>query len=365
MKVLAVSSYAQLGGGELNLRSLLRARPPGVEVGAIVIGAGPLGPELVRTGTAVWSAGRFSGRPSAGDLVRFGRGMARVVADERPDVIFAVGIKAALMAMAARPLMSPRVAPPIIWYKVDFSLDRWLSRPLATAVDGVVAVSRAVAEDLGPRLRAGKVIAVIPPVVDLPREISRDDDGPPLIGALGTLMPIKGFEHLVHAAAQLRTRFPDLQTVIGGGDAPAFPGERLRLSELAAELGVAERVTLPGFVDAAELLRRSTVYVSATYSDGRYGFEGLSAAMLEASWMGVPVVATRGGGTPEGLVDGVTGTLVAPGEPAELASAIADLLSDTERAHRMGQEGRRFAQDRFAPERVAARLFTKLETVTR
>ena len=363
VKVLALSSYAQLGGGELNLRSLLRARPPEVDASAVVIGDGPLVPELVRVGTGVWSGTRFSGRPSGADVAAFGRGLARILAAERPDVMFAVGVKAAVMAAASRPFLGPRTAVPIVWYKVDFSLDRWLARPLAATVDGVVGVSRAVVESLGPRLTRRRLISVIPPVVDLPADIARDDTGPPMIAAMGTLMPIKGFEHLIRAVAQLATRFPELRTVIGGGDAPAFPGERARLSALAADLGIADRVSLPGFVDATDLLHRSAIYVSATYSDGRYGFEGLSAAMLEASWMGIPVVATRGGGTPEGIIDGTTGMLVSPARPDELASALAGLLSDPDRARGMGAAGRSFAQERFAPEAVASRLFSALTTV--
>jgi glycosyltransferase involved in cell wall biosynthesis len=85
--------------------------------------------------------------------------------------------------------------------------------------------------------------------------------------------------------------------------------------------------------------------------------------MLEASWVGLPVVATRAGGTPEGVDDGVTGTLTKPGDPAALASAIAPYLRDRALARRTGEAGARLARERFAPATAALRLFAALEQV--
>jgi glycosyltransferase involved in cell wall biosynthesis len=93
--------------------------------------------------------------------------------------------------------------------------------------------------------------------------------------------------------------------------------------------------------------------------------EGLSGAMLEASWVGLPVVATRGGGTPEGLKDGVSGTLVDPADPVGMAGAIAPYLRDPELARGAGEAGRRFTREHFAPEVAAARLFEALGNAAR
>jgi glycosyltransferase involved in cell wall biosynthesis len=86
--------------------------------------------------------------------------------------------------------------------------------------------------------------------------------------------------------------------------------------------------------------------------------------MLEASWAGVPVVATAGGGTAEGLVDGGTGTLIDRPEPQALAAAIGRYLGDRELNERAGEAGRGFARERCDPQRASRRLFELLRTVS-
>jgi phosphatidylinositol alpha-1,6-mannosyltransferase len=125
---------------------------------------------------------------------------------------------------------------------------------------------------------------------------------------------------------------------------------------------MADRVELAGFVeDVGEILGRLTVFVSATYRDDRgFGREGFGAAILEASWVGLPVVVTRGGGSSEAMRDGVTGTLVDPQSPAALAEAIAPYLRDPELARATGQAGRLFVRKHFSPAQLALRQFETL-----
>jgi glycosyltransferase involved in cell wall biosynthesis len=74
----------------------------------------------------------------------------------------------------------------------------------------------------------------------------------------------------------------------------------------------------------------------------------LPNVVLEASAAGVPVVATAVGGTPEAVVDGQTGLLVAPGDPYALTDAVVDLLTDPARRARAGATGRAFVRERFS-----------------
>jgi glycosyltransferase involved in cell wall biosynthesis len=116
--------------------------------------------------------------------------------------------------------------------------------------------------------------------------------------------------------------------------------------------------------DMEAFYARLTVYVSASYreSDGRGG-EGAGLALSEASWSGLPVVATRSGGTDEVVIDEVTGLLVPPAAPTELARALRRILRDPELAASLGEAGRDFAQTRFSPSRCAAQLFEEWRSV--
>jgi glycosyltransferase involved in cell wall biosynthesis len=323
LRVLAVSSYGVLGGAELSLVTFLDHRPPGVDATALLVEDGPLGERLGAAGIPVRVARGQRGRPSPAGAARFTRSLGALLRRERPDVVWAVGMKAAALALPACRL----AGVPLVWNKVDFSLDRAIALPLGAGVHAVVGVSRAVTEALGPFRR--KVVAVVEPPVRLSDDaVVAPAASPPAIGTLGRLEPVKGQERIVRAAALLSGEFPDLRVLLFGDESPAHPGHRAELRSLADALGLGERVELPGYADdAVAALSRLTVFVTATWRDERgYGWEGLSGAMLEAAWVGLPVVAARGGGTAEGLVDGVTGTLVEEADPALLAAIHRRLL---------------------------------------
>ncbi len=358
MKVLAVASSARLGGAELSLAEFLRHRPPEAEVHVLTLGEGPLCERLSAEGLACASAAGLESRPGVRALAGFARTLGSAIRRLKPDVILAVGIKAASLSVpVARALRVP-----IVWQKVDFSHDARLARPLALAVNGVIAVSQASAEALGP-LRARRLRAVVGPPVRLADLPYREPASPePTIGTLAALAPYKGQQDIISAAALLTCEFPQLRVILAGAPLDDYPAYPEQLRELAASLGLSGQVEQAGFrSDAEEVIERLDVFVNATFRDeDGFGLEGLSGAMLEASWVGRPVVATRGGGTPEGVLEGVTGTLVEARDPAALAGAIAPYLRDRQLAERTGRAGRQFARERFAPQHVAERLFEVL-----
>jgi hypothetical protein len=358
LKVLAVSSSGSLGGAELSLAEFVLRRPPHVRVEALLVGDGPLRDRLTEQGIRARALRGYEGRPTLAGLVRFTRSLSKIMREARPDVIWATGVKAASLAVAAG-----RIAGvPVVWHKVDFSFDAWLARPLAVAVNGVVSVSEAVAAPLGV-LRARRLLGVIGPPVRLPDELEvTPNASEPTVGTVATLTPYKGHRHIIEAAGMLSAEFPRLRVLLVGASSPDYPDYPSELKSLIEHLGLTERVEFTGFVeDVAEVLGRLTVFVNATYRDeAGFGLEGLSGAMLEASWVGLPVVATRGGGTAEGLRDGTTGVLVRAADPADLAAALGTYLRDPELARRTGEAGRRFARERFAPTAASARLFAAL-----
>ncbi len=359
MRVLAISSYGVLGGAELSLAEFLAHRPASVEAAALLVEDGPLRACLAQRGVPTWVADGYRGRPTPVRLARFTRSLLGLLERTDPDVVWATGLKAASMAAPACRLA--RV--PVVWQKVDFSLDTVLTLPLGAAVNGVVSVSEAVAAALGP-LRSRRLMAVIAPPIRLAHDLRVvPRERPPTIGTLATLTPIKGQRHIIEAAALLLDEFPDLRVLLAGAPAAGHHDYPDELRRLADRVGMADRVELTGFVeDVTEILGRLTVFVNATYRiDRRFGREGFGAAMLEASWAGLPVVATRGGGSPEGMRDGLTGTLVDPADPAGLARAIAPYLRDPEHARMTGEAGWRFAREHFAPERLTAQMFCTLD----
>ena len=126
--------------------------------------------------------------------------------------------------------------------------------------------------------------------------------------------------------------------VVQAGGGPLEGDARRRI----AELGLARRVHVLGTRrDAAALLRASQLALMTSI------YEGLPNALLEAQHLGVPVVATTAGGTPEAVADGETGVLAPPRDVDALTRACLELLDDAERRQRMGAAGRRRIEQRF------------------
>ncbi|PYO27018.1 MAG: glycosyltransferase family 1 protein, partial [Candidatus Rokuibacteriota bacterium] len=147
--------------------------------------------------------------------------------------------------------------------------------------------------------------------------------GAPLIAVLCRLSPIKGLEYFLEAATTLAASVPEARFLIVG-EADAQDAEyRRRLEAYADRLGLGRRVVFTGLrLDVPAVLDEVAVSVLPSLS------EGLSNVLLESMAAGVPVVATRVGGNPEAVEEGVTGLLVPPRDAAGLAGAIARVLED-------------------------------------
>jgi glycosyltransferase involved in cell wall biosynthesis len=269
-RTLVVLGTGQPGGAELATLTLLRHAPADLQVEALVLTPGPVVERLQGMGVTV-SVDSLVGRPGLRRAARFHRAFRRLLARVEPDVVLAVGIKPATLCVAGARMA--RV--PIVWHKVDFAHDARLARPLARACSGVVAVSEAVAA----AVPAGRVLGVLPPPVRLPDGYRAPGGAsPPAIGSVGALVPYKGHQHVIDAAARLDGRFPDLRVVIAGGPSPAAPGFEDELREAARRAGLGARVELTGHLDRIEdVLDRLSVFVTATHRDEKgFGHEGLS-----------------------------------------------------------------------------------------
>jgi glycosyltransferase involved in cell wall biosynthesis len=144
-------------------------------------------------------------------------------------------------------------------------------------------------------------------------------DNGPVIGFVGRIEPRKGPLDLVRATPAIRSEQPDASIVIIGDD--PYGADRAYTSTVKGAPGIEH---LPWTADAPGLMRHLDVLVLPAYQ------EPFGTVLAEAMAVGTPVVATRVDGLPEVVQDGVTGRLVEPGHPSELATAILDVLARRE-----------------------------------
>ena len=158
-----------------------------------------------------------------------------------------------------------------------------------------------------------------------------------LLGAAGRLSPEKGYDVLIEAMRRLSERNISAGLVIFGD---GFLRETLE--KQAESFGVQNMVRLPGFTgDLDRFLPNFDLFVQSSYT------EGLPNVLLESMAAQTAVVATRVGGTPEVVEEGVTGLMVAPKNANELAAAIAKLLENPERLADMGVAGKKRVERLF------------------
>lgn len=158
------------------------------------------------------------------------------------------------------------------------------------------------------------------------------------------MCPDKDLGTLLDAAAIVVRTAPQFRLWIAGSG-PCLPELVRRIDRL----GLADHVRLLGPVrDVPALLRQARMFVLSSVS------EGVPLAVLEAMASGLPVAATRVGGVPDIVADGVTGLLIAPRDPAALASAMLRLQGDEALASALGARGRWRVEELFDVRRMVA-----------
>jgi glycosyltransferase involved in cell wall biosynthesis len=207
-----------------------------------------------------------------------------------------------------------------------------LVRASYPSADEVVAVSHGVARGISHAsgIPLSRIRVIYNPVIskEFLTQARRTADHPwfapgepPVILAVGRLTPAKDFGTLVRAFAQVRQRRATRLMILGEGD------ERAALTALAAELGVADNVALPGFREnATAYMAAAAVFVLSS------AWEGLPTVLIEALAAGTRVVSTDcPSGPREILQDGRLGALVPVGDAQALANAIIDTLEQPAR----------------------------------
>ena len=262
----------------------------------------------------------------------------------------------------ARPAAALMRVPVIVdhWHGFTrFSRKRKIiCRLLGRVTDLSLAVSQGVRDYL---IEPGGLdparVRVVPNGVDLERlrqhrprnEVRRElglTSGARVVGLVARLDHWgKGHREFFAALSALKERYPIEALIIGGGRR----AEEMR--QLVADLGLAGRVHFLGQrPDIPDLLSALDIFVLPSHS------EGVSLALLEAMAAGLPVIATRVGGLPEVVTDGVNGLLMPPQDPEALAQALARLLDDPALAKELGENARRHVKENFSLERLGREI---------
>jgi glycosyltransferase involved in cell wall biosynthesis len=187
------------------------------------------------------------------------------------------------------------------------------------------------------------------------RELGVPADGSVVIGTISRLVPVKGLDDLLRAAAQLRDQGLNVRLVIAG-DGPSLTDLRRR----SEELGIGAYVHFVGQrADAAGALEAFDMFAHPSLS------EALPYAVMEAMSMELPVVATDVGGVPEIVVPEQTGFLVPCREPGVLAAGLKALVESSALRTRMGRAGRQRILKCFDERQMAERTIGLYRTMLR
>lgn len=276
------------------------------------------------------------------------RGLKKFLVEFDPDVVHVNCLPHLRGAAAAR-----AAGRPVVWHIHEILpagvRRRWFAGRLRHDATRIVAVSDAVAEwlreeGLGPRLEVIHNGIAAPERLPT-RTSARQKFGLPaeatVVGQFSQLVEHKGAVELVRAAHLASSTHPDLWFLIAGAGPAGF---MKRLRRMISDGRAAERIRLvPPQPEIWELMAAVDVLVLATLWP-----DPLPRVVMEAMAAGLPVVAARGGGVPEMVVEGDTGFLCGPGDAGELSSAIQKLVADSDLRERMGRSGARRARDLFS-----------------
>jgi glycosyltransferase involved in cell wall biosynthesis len=270
----------------------------------------------------------------------------------RPHILHAHDYKTNLLALAlSRLFRVPAVttlhgyvtfSPRLNFY---YALDRWVLRRMTK----VMAVSRdlldlAVAAGVAP-----KKCVLIENGIDTEQFLRTQSSAAAkaslgirpdifVLGAVGRLMPEKGFDVLIRSVARLEQLGRTIRLLIAGEGQ-----ERQSLEALIAELGCGDRVELLGYrTDVPQVLEACDGFVLSSRR------EASPNVVLEAMALQTPVIATRVAGVPEMLQDGTTGLLIDPDDIEGLAAAIQRIATDPELRTRLVTEARSVVATRYS-----------------
>jgi len=290
--------------------------------------------------------------PLAGDMdFRFIVHLYRIIRKEKPDLIHIHSRRGADVWGALAAKMANR--PVIITRRVDNPEKPIIAQLKYRLCNRVIAISKGIQNVL---LKAGvpaEKLVCVHSAVDTDifskacdrkwflREFGLSS-GNKIVGVVAQLIERKGHRYLFKAVPGIMARFPDIVFIMFG-KGPL----KNQLHRIAIEQGLANNIRFAGFRDDLDrILPCLDLLVHPAL------MEGLGVSLLQAAACGVPIVASRVGGIPEIVHDGLNGYLVAPGAPDELATKIISLLQDPLLIKKIATEGPKFIEKYFSIDKM-------------
>lgn len=339
LRVMHVVAALDFGGVESHMKTIAGAagRLQHDHSFCAIGGGGHVERDLIVSGAPVTCLNAGLRAPSASAFLRL---MGHLRA-QRPDVVHTHGAEANFHALPAARVLG---VPIRIGEEIGIPSHGWKARAAFRfayrSAHRVLAISEAVAgciAALGEAPRS-KIDVVYPPVM-LPEVGQHEQDRRHFtVAFVGRLHPVKNPGIVLPVLKELRdSAVPARLWYLGDGR------QRPALEREAERLGLREYVTFCGFVsDIAEVLRRADVMLLPSRS------EGLGLAIIEAMALGLPVVVTRKGATPEFVAHGETGYLVDPTDVRDIAEAMRQCWSlGAEGRQQMGRRARDAIKQRF------------------
>jgi len=280
--------------------------------------------------------------------------LSRVLKQLRPDVIHAHDPHGVAMASTALSIASPTPRPPLVASRrIEFRIaHNSFSRWKYSQVDCFIANSGAIRDRLVADGIPRPKIVVVNEGVDVERIVRLPAANvhaefylpthAPIVGNVAALVPHKGQQHLIDAAALVVREVPDARFVIVGD------GElREALEKHIKDKHLERHVFLAGFrADALEFTKGFDLFAMSSVS------EGMCTALVDAMAASKAAVATTAGGIPEVMVDGETGYLVPPRDHRAMAERLVTLLKNEPLRRQFGEAALARARERFTVERM-------------
>jgi glycosyltransferase involved in cell wall biosynthesis len=342
MLILHIETGRHILGGALQVRYLLQGL---MQAGGRSTLVCPAGSEIA---AAASHFAKIREIDVMGDLdFRLLPHLIKIIQTERPDLLHVHSRRGADVWGGLAALLTRTGA--VITRRVDNPEAPWIARTKYGLYVKVIAISEAIRKILISETIPPDRVVCIPSGID-PNPYQRPCDpswfqetfeltpANRTIGVVAQLIPRKGHRFLLEAAPAILARFPETRFLFFG-QGP----QRADLERRCHEKGMAHAVRFPGFrKDMDRILPCLELVVHPAT------MEGLGVSLLEAASSGRAIVASRAGGIPEVVHDGVNGLLVEPGNAGELIEAVSRILRDPGLGARLGAAGRRLVEDRFS-----------------